>query len=200
MDPRQAFQRRVADGERLYFKKEWHFNPAGNVALADFLHKEFDNNALFPAEHRALKPGGIPEHSHAGGIPAFLKVYAALWLVLTILYLGSYRDEPLWQPPLKVAALLALVFTIVLGGGKLVALLPPDVSRWVLLGFLAAILGFVAFKLGRRLGTIVEQLKAFTLRGHWYLMPLVVILLTIGSLLVVAASSPLVAPVIYTLF
>jgi hypothetical protein len=46
----------------------------------------------------------------------------------------------------------------------------------------------------------VELLKAFTLRGHWYLMPLVVILLTIGSLLVVAASSPLVAPFIYTLF
>ena len=37
-------------------------------------------------------------------------------------------------------------------------------------------------------------------RGHWYLMPLVVILLTVGSLLVVAASSPLVAPFIYTLF
>ena len=62
------------------------------------------------------------------------------------------------------------------------------------------ILGFVAYKLGRRLGTIAELFKAFTLRGHWYLMPLVVILLTIGSLLVVAASSPLVAPFIYTLF
>ena len=59
---------------------------------------------------------------------------------------------------------------------------------------------FVAYKLGRRLGTIAELLKSFTLRGHWYLMPLVVVLLSIGSLLVVAASSPLVAPFIYTLF
>ena len=31
-------------------------------------------------------------------------------------------------------------------------------------------------------------------------MPLLVVLLTVGSLLVVAASSPLVAPFIYTLF
>ena len=47
---------------------------------------------------------------------------------------------------------------------------------------------------------VAELLKAFTLRGHWYLMPLVVILLSVGSLLVVAASSPLIAPFIYTLF
>ena len=65
---------------------------------------------------------------------------------------------------------------------------------------MAAILGFVGWKLGRRLGTIAELLRSFTLRGHWYLMPLVVVLLTIGSLLVVAASSPLIAPFIYTLF
>ncbi|MEO6710106.1 MAG: DUF5989 family protein [Planctomycetota bacterium] len=38
------------------------------------------------------------------------------------------------------------------------------------------------------------------MRGHWYLMPLLVVLLSIGSLLVVAASSPLIAPFIYTLF
>ena len=51
-----------------------------------------------------------------------------------------------------------------------------------------------------RVGTIVELFGAFIGRGHWYLMPLVTVLLTIGSLLVVAASSPLVAPFIYTLF
>jgi hypothetical protein len=66
--------------------------------------------------------------------------------------------------------------------------------------FVLGILGFVAWKLGRRLGTIAELFRSFTLRGHWYLMPLVVVLLTIGSLLVVAASSPLIAPFIYTLF
>lgn len=200
MDPRQSFQRRAENGERLYFKEEWHFNPAGNRALADFLHKEFDNRRIFPEAHQALSQGGIPAPVRAGGTPTWLVVYAVLWLVLTLLYLGFYRDEPLWQPPLKVAALLALVFTVVIGGGKLVGLLPPRVSQLAVIGFVLLILGFVAYKLGRRIGTIAELLKAFTLRGHWYLMPLVLILLTIGSLLVVAASSPLVAPFIYTLF
>jgi hypothetical protein len=200
MDPRQAFQRRAEEGERLYFKEEWHFNPAGNVAMTDFLHKEFDNRNVFPEDHAALSAGGIPEPARAGGMPTWLAVYGILWLALTILYIGFYRDEPLWQPPLKVAGLLALVFAVVIGGGKLAGLLPPQASQVVILAFVAGILGFVAYKLGRRLGTIAELLKAFTLRGHWYLMPLVVILLTIGSLLVVAASSPLVAPFIYTLF
>ncbi len=200
MDPRQALQARADAGERLYFDAEWHFNPAGNEALATFLHKEFDNRGLLPAEHQALRPGAIPEHSHAGGFPKWLAVYGVLWLLLTTLYLSFYRDEPLWQPPLKVAGLLALVFTIVIGGGKAAALLPPQYSRWVVIAFVVGILGFVGYKLGRRLGTIAELLKSFTLRGHWYLMPLVVILLTIGSLLVVAASSPLIAPFIYTLF
>jgi hypothetical protein len=62
------------------------------------------------------------------------------------------------------------------------------------------VLGFVIYKLGRRVTTILELLRSFTLRGHWYLMPLLVVLLSIGSLLVVAASSPLIAPFIYTLF
>ena len=200
MDPRQAFQTRADAGERLYFADEWHFNPAGNEALATFLHKEFDNRGLLPPEHKALRAGGIPAHAPQGGFPTWIAVYGVLWLVLTLLYASFYRDEPLWQPPLKVAGLLALVFTIVIGGGKLLALLPPQYAKIALIAFVVGILGFVAYKLGRRLGTIAELLKAFTLRGHWYLMPLVVILLTVGSLLVVAASSPLIAPFIYTLF
>jgi hypothetical protein len=78
--------------------------------------------------------------------------------------------------------------------------LPANLARPLLFLFVAGILTFVLYKVGRRVGTILELLKAFVLRGHWYLMPLIVVLLTIGSLLVVAASSPLVAPFIYTLF
>jgi hypothetical protein len=88
----------------------------------------------------------------------------------------------------------------VLGLGRLVSFVPHAWTPWIVAGFVVFVLGFVAYKLGRRLGTIAELLRAFTLRGHWYLMPLVVVLLTIGSLLVVAASSPLIAPFIYTLF
>jgi len=74
------------------------------------------------------------------------------------------------------------------------------VSTAVLLLAAGALLSFILIKLGARLATTLELLLSFTRRGHWYLMPLVVVLLSIGSLLVVAASSPLVAPFIYTLF
>ncbi len=200
MDPRSALQVRAENGERLYFEDEWHFNPDGNRAMTHFLYNEFDNRGVFPDAHQAISRGAIPEYEPEGGIKTRYIVFACLWLALTILYCGFYRDEPVWQPPVKVAALLAVIFTIIFGGQWVLGLLPPNVSQMLLILFVLIILGFVAWKLGRRLGTIAELLKSFTLRGHWYLMPLVVVLLTIGSLLVVAASSPLVAPFIYTLF
>jgi hypothetical protein len=204
LDPRSALRAHAQNGRQLYFTKDWHLNPEGNRALATFLHDELDrpDRKVFPEGHRPA-PGAaiaLPDHAPRGGVPAFLLVFGALWLVLTTLYLATYRDEPKWQPPLKVAALLAVVFTIVLGGKHLVGLLPPRVSLLVLVLFVLGILGFVAYKLGHRLATIAELLRSFVLRGHWYLMPLVIVLITIGSLLVVAASSPLVAPFIYTLF
>ncbi len=103
-------------------------------------------------------------------------------------------------PVARVGALLGVVFGLVLGLGSLIQFIPQALAVVVPIVVVAAILGFVAYKLGQRLETICELLAAFTRRGHWYLMPLVTILLTIGSLLVVAASSPLVAPFIYTLF
>jgi hypothetical protein len=112
----------------------------------------------------------------------------------------TYPDEQKPRAYLGVGAMLGSVFLIVIGGGKLMGIVPVAWRTWILVGLLVVILGFIAFKLGRRLGTVLELLAAFTKRGHWYLMPLVVILLTIGSLLVVAASSPLIAPFIYTLF
>jgi hypothetical protein len=127
-------------------------------------------------------------------------VFGVLWVALTALYYGTYKDEPVWQPPLKVAAMLAAVFAIVLGGSWVLGQLPARVARPLLLVFVLGLVGFIFYKLGRRIGTILELFVSFTRRGHWYLMPLVVVLLTIGSLLVVAASSPLIAPFIYTLF
>jgi hypothetical protein len=119
---------------------------------------------------------------------------------LSALYKLTYRDEPWWKAALGVAVMLGLVFTIAVGGGTLLKLLPQGWSTILMLLVVITILTFVAVKLGRRIGTIAELFTAFTRRGHWYLMPLVVVLLSIGSLLVVAASSPLIAPFIYTLF
>ncbi len=201
LDARAALAAAAAD-EKLYFPgdQEWHFNAAGNRAFARWLHDELDRREMLPAEHRARAAGAMPvAGGSVGGFPTFLLVFAALWALLGTGFVLSYPKEPRLKSFLSVGGLLAVIFTIVLGGGRLVRLIPHTWAPWIVLAFVVIVLAFVAWKLGRRLGTIFELLKSFTLRGHWYLMPLVVILLTIGSLLVVAASSPLIAPFIYTL-
>jgi hypothetical protein len=155
---------------------------------------------VFPPALAAKKSAELPTPPKPREAPIVLYVFAGLWALIATMYVVTYKDEPAWQGILKVGAMLALVFGIVIGGNKLLGLVPPLLSSFLLIVFVVSILGFVLYKLGRRLGTIAELFVAFTARGHWYLMPLVVVLLTVGSLLVVAASSPLIAPFIYTLF
>ena len=201
LDPRAFLTERKAAGTELYHEKDWHLNPAGNAAFATFLHSQLDATGVFPAAHIAQQPGTLPAvEPEPRGIPFWLKLYGVLWLVLTGLYLGTYRDEARWLPPLKIAGFLALIFAIFMGIRALAGTLPPQYGQMLVMTGVVVVVGFIAYKLGRRLGTIAELLRSFVMRGHWYLMPLVVVLLTVGSLLVVAASSPLVAPFIYTLF
>ena len=47
---------------------------------------------------------------------------------------------------------------------------------------------------------LAELFGTFVRRGQWYMLPVLVGLLSLGGLLVVAASSPWLAPFIYTLF
>jgi len=199
LDVREAFRARTAAEGDLYFSKDWHINPAGNRAFAELLHQKLDELGWLPA---ATAVSGLPASDAGPGAPrrwpwVFLGLWAALGTCYSIVYKKAERF-PLGF--LKVGALLAVIFTIALGGGALIGLLPQVYTRLVLILVVLAILGFVLFKLGHRLATITELVRAFIGRGHWYLMPLVTVLLTIGSLLVVAASSPLVAPFIYTLF
>ncbi len=203
LDPRESLTAATRAGEKLYFERdvEWHFNAAGNERFAEFLHDELDRREIFPPEHRPERSAPMPAvAASARSFPKWPLVFAALWTVLGVAYVLTYPKEKKLPGILGVGALLALIFAIVLGGSQLVRAIPPAWAPWLVLGFVALILGFVAYKLGRRIGTILELLRSFTLRGHWYLMPLVVVLLSVGSLLVVAASSPLIAPFIYTLF
>lgn len=205
LDARQALKAAIeSTGESMHYAVDWHLSPTGNRHFAEFLDAGLVAGGAFPAEHAAATEtdfdvvfAGLDQRPR---MPGWIRWYIGIWIALTTLYYLTYRDEPAWQPPLKCGAMLGVVFSIVIGGTKLLALAPPKVAQGILILFIVGILGFVVFKLGRRVSTILELLKAFTLRGHWYLMPLVTILLTIGSLLVVAASSPLVAPFIYTLF
>jgi hypothetical protein len=200
LDPRSYLLAAASAGEPLYFHDEWHFNPRGNEVFARYLIEQLNTIGAFPAAHAAMREGSFPEREEESGGPIWLYVFASLWLLLGAAYAFTYRDETLPFAFLKVGGLLAVVFAIILGGGWLLGFVPARFAPWIVLGFVLLVLGFVAWKLGRRIATILELLKAFTLRGHWYLIPLVVVLLTIGSLLVVAASSPLIAPFIYTLF
>ena len=203
IDPRTPLKISADAGEELYWDKDWHLNPKGNYAFAKVLHDELDKLDVFPEGRTAPKTAADmspPPPATAGGAPGWIKWFVGLWVGLSTMYMMTYKDEPKAMVPLKIGALLAVIFGTILGVNKLTSILPPAFGQALFVVLVLGILGFVAYKLGRRLGTITELFKAFTLRGHWYLMPLVVILLTIGSLLVVAASSPLVAPFIYTLF
>lgn len=199
LDPRATLDEGGRDD--LYFDHDWHLNPEGNAVFASFLHDELDRLGALPAasETRPM-PEVVAASGGSDGAPFAVKLYVGLLVGLSVLYMATYPEEPKWQPPLKIGALLAVVFGLFIGFMKLQAALPQQVAGMFAPVVVIAILGFVAYKLGSRLGTISELIRAFTMRGHWYLMPLVIVLLTIGSLLVVAASSPLVAPFIYTLF
>ncbi len=184
---------------------EWHFNASGNLAFANFLHAQL--SSTLPGGS-GTPVGSIAASDSAAeapesGLPFWAKLYLFLWVALTALYFGNYSDEAFFLPPIKVGLLLAVVFATFIGVSRGIAALnvtSPTIGKLTLPILVGGILLFVAYKLGNRIATILELIKAFILRGHWYLMPLVVVLLSIGSLLVVAASSPLVAPFIYTLF
>lgn len=201
LDPRTSLRStHQSDAQPLYYSTDWHFNPHGNASFARYLHGELDKKGVFPAQYRAQKALELPEPQLPTHWPRWPWVYAGLVLLVGTLYSRQYRDEPTWRAYLSVALMLGLVFALFFAAQTLLGLVPPRWAAPVMVLLIGSVLGFVLYKLGRRLETTLELLLAFTWRGHWYLLPLVVILLSIGSLLVVAASSPLVAPFIYTLF
>jgi lysophospholipase L1-like esterase len=202
IDSRGALRTAQRAGTRLYYQADFHLNASGNRELAVSVKRSLDDLGVFPAAYQAKT--ALPEPPAIAPAPARMPrwpwVFATLWLVLGLAYARAYRDEKPVLAFLQVGALLAAVFAIAMGGPRLLRLLPPRLASPMATLVVLGLLGFVLYKLGRRLGTILELIGTFTLRGHWYLMPLVMVLLSIGSLLVVAASSPLVAPFIYTLF
>jgi hypothetical protein len=202
IDPRPKLLE-ANESSKLYFEEEWHFTPAGNEALARILYDELTRgipksswaSLTPPVTHR---PTLRRERSE---LPGWLPWYLGLALILGSLYASTYRSEERPLPSfLKVACLLSVVFGVAIGGAALLDLMPASAAGWTLTALILGLFGFVLYKLGPRIDTILELLFAFVRRGHWYLMPLVTILVTIGSLLLVAASSPLIAPFIYTLF
>lgn len=202
LDARPALEGSV---EPLYYSSDidWHFNPRGNRVFAEFLHDSLDGAeglGLPAATATASIGASTPTEGEEGGLPFWVKLYVTLFVVATGGYYLTYTDEAKWQPPLKVGALLGVIFAIFMGVKAGHDALPVEQAVLLRTGFVVLVLGVVLYYLGRKIFTIGELIKSFILRGHWYLMPLLVVLLTVGSLLVVAASNPFVAPFIYTLF
>lgn len=193
----------AASGQRLYFQQDWHFNAAGAQVFANALYDGLAKANLLPpsgaakANHPTLASAS-PHHAQ-GGIPTWLFVVGGLWIVLTIAFKLSYPDENPLFAALKVACLLGFVVGVFTLVGYLGKIAPPGAMGFVVFLLVGGIAIYGIVKTAPRFGTIGELFKVLVDRGHWYLVPVLVVMLTISILLVVA-QNPVVAPFIYTLF
>ena len=147
------------------------------------------------------------------------KVFLALWAVFGPLYWLNYRkSENLALALLKVAALFGFVYATMKGfdwlGHEVPAeerivffIDPPTVSgarvpqlanafTWFAVGIVLLICWYAR----KKVGTVCALIVSAWDRGHWYVLPVLFVLVTIGLVLVAAAASPVLSPFIYTLF
>jgi hypothetical protein len=205
MDPRSKFANEANQGIDLYYIKDRHFSPEGNRAYAQALYYTLVGENYLGKPPNASPPiavgsGAAVTAPGASGLPTWLYVVLGLWIILGLLYATNYKDESGFLGFIKVGALIWVVVGLIALINWLAAVLPQGVRGPFFGLIILAIVVFLVWKLRRRIGLIVELYSDFTNRGHWYMMPLLAVMLAIGSLLIVAASSPFVAPFIYTLF
>lgn len=195
----------VAAGEngvrQLYFERDWHTNAVGNRVLA----KEIDAalaspEFLGPPPHEA-PPLSLPtSDEHPSNVLRNLVIAVAVWLILGTLYARRFPNEGAARSYGSVGALICAVIAIVGLVGFLTSILPVWIARWVSSIVILGVLGAAVWYLRARLPVMGELFATFVRRGQWYMLPVLVGLLSLGGLLVVAASSPWLAPFIYTLF
>lgn len=149
-------------------------------------------------------------------------VFAVLWALFSALYWLNYRrDEKLPLAALKVAGLLGFVWAVIVFFDWAAQRVPAEqaitfglpwppvegaeAARIPLLAkgltaLVVAVLVLVAWYARKKVGTVGALVLSTWDRGHWYMLPVLFIMLTIGLLLVAAAASPVLSPFIYTLF
>ena len=203
---REEAKKRAAAGEtELYYEKDRHFSPEGNRLFAQVLYHKLTQNEYLGQPKGPSTPIVLAEtkagHTAPGrGVPAWLVIVLVLWVVLGGLYVLQYRDENAAAAFLKVGALIWTVAGLIALLRGVTPLLPAGWGGALFGAVALGVILFLLWKLRKRIALIFELYGAFTQRGHWYMMPLLAVMLAIGSLLIVAASSPFVAPFIYTLF
>jgi hypothetical protein len=202
VDPLPAMIEAARGGEQqLYFTRDWHTNALGNRVLVQQLDRALAAPDLLgppPVDAPALAlPAPAPA---AAGYARTAALVVLVWLVLGTLYWRRFPGEGVARSYGSVAALVGFVVLVIFGVTALTWVLPPWLSRWVSTLVVIGILGAALWYLRARLPVMGELLATFVRRGQWYMLPVLVGLLSLGGLLVVAASSPWLAPFIYTLF
>jgi hypothetical protein len=202
VDPSAALARASRDGSvPLYFRNDWHTNALGNEVLAEALATALAAPSLLGPPSRAvaaLVPIAPP--APASGLARALAIAAAIAVVLGTLYWRRFPAEGALRSYGLVAALVGFVVGTFVLMAWLAGLLPLGIGRWLSPLLVTAVLGAVVWYMRKRVGVMAELFATFVRRGQWYMLPVLTGLLTIGALLVVAASSPWLAPFIYTLF
>ncbi|MHC5211192.1 MAG: DUF5989 family protein [Planctomycetota bacterium] len=146
-------------------------------------------------------------------------VFLSLWAVFGTLYWLNYRktENPLGAL-LKVACLLGFVWAVMKGFDWLAHPVPPE-QAYVFWGdeptevgprvplladafmwFAIFLVALVCWYARKKVGTVAALMLSTWDRGHWYVLPVLFVLMTIGLVLVAAAASPVLSPFIYTLF
>lgn len=202
VEPKDAMIAAADGGARqLYFTRDWHTNAVGNRVLAKEIDAALASPQLLGAPPHEAPPLALPssaEHPSTLGRNAIIVL--AIWLVLGTLYVRRFPNEGALRGYASVGALVLGVVAIIFGFGFLASILPHWIGRWVSTLVIVGILGAAIWYLRERLPVMAELFGTFVRRGQWYMLPVLVGLLSLGGLLVVAASSPWLAPFIYTLF
>lgn len=200
IDPQPALAAAAKDGAKVYLEKDWHVNPAGSRVLAKELHRALAGDAFLATGATGAGDAAIDASAAPPTSARWPWVLLGVWIALGSLYARTNRDEPAWAAFLQVGLMVAAATGIVLGFTALVGALGPDVGRWAAIVLIGGFVIWLLAKMANKLSIIREVYFAFLRRGHWYMIPLLVAMLSIGGLLVVASSSPFIAPFIYTLF
>lgn len=202
VDPRGSLRSVSArEGQPLYFDRDWHTNGLGNRVLAEDLAAALAAPGFLGPPPRLAGSWGPAE---GPTVPSTLGrnvlIALALWLLLGTLFLRRFPDQGVAGSYGPVGLLVGTAFGLLYGVDWIAGLLPVWLGRMVPGLVVAGVVGASLWYLRKRLGVMAELFGTFVRRGQWYVLPVLAGLLSLGALLVVAASSPWLAPFIYTLF